>query len=477
MDDRVFESERATGHRNRAIAQLLRSTEAIGGDPGDVVDLYFRQCSVAVTARDLATIAATLANGGRNPQTGVQVIGAATTRAVLSVMATCGMYDGAGEWMFAVGLPAKSGVAGGLIAVLPGRLGIGIYSPPLDAHGNSVRAVEVCRDLSAELGLHLVNGRAEATPIRTRYTLGEIGSKRRRAPAERKAIAERGVGSHVFELQGPLAILPMERIASAIGTTDPVRHVVLDLRRVTTLDPSALPILGHLVVELRDAGVDVLVSAPRHLEPEIAAIQASLAGIRTAAVDVFAELDLAVEHLEEVLLAEREGPSIGSGVARPPQGPNGSVIDGRDDTAPKIDSVLFDGLDDVRLGRLRGALVDRRYAAGERLVAAGDPATELFIVSSGRLSVSIETASGDRRRLSTLGPGMMFGEGALVGSGRRSADVHADDAVDCRVITVDAFETIVADDPMIGAVVLRNLARIVGETAQRLTRELAILAG
>ena len=113
VDESVYRSERETGHRNRAISHLLRSTGALGGDPDEAVDRYFRQCSVTVDARDLALMGATLAAGGRHPLTGTRVAEPSVVRAMLSVMATCGMYDGAGEWLFDIGLPAKSGVSGG----------------------------------------------------------------------------------------------------------------------------------------------------------------------------------------------------------------------------------------------------------------------------------------------------------------------------------------------------------------------------
>ena len=123
FDEDVYRSERETGHRNRAIAHLLRGSAILDEDPDEVVDRYFRQCAVEVDARDLAIIAATLAAGGRNPMTGVRAASPRTVRIVLSVMASCGMYDGAGEWFVGVGLPAKSGVSGGILAVLPGQLG------------------------------------------------------------------------------------------------------------------------------------------------------------------------------------------------------------------------------------------------------------------------------------------------------------------------------------------------------------------
>jgi glutaminase len=464
IDRRVYESERDTGHRNRAIAQLLRSTGAIDGDPDEAVDLYFQQCSIAVSARDLASMAATLANGGRHPVSGEQVLTPATTRSVLSVMATCGMYDGAGEWMFSVGLPAKSGVAGGLIAVLPGRLGIGIFSPPLDAHGNSVRAVAVCRDLSTDLDLHLVAGRGpEASPIRARYTVAEIGSKRRRGVPERSRLADRGAAATVIELHGPLAILSVERVAAALIPAEPApEHVVLDVRRVTAVEPSSTTLFAHLIQGLRANGSAVVLSGQHRLAVEIDGVEAALVALGGQPIERFAELDLALEAVEERLLTE---PARGGG--RTPVVP---------DPVSLSEHALLDGLTGVQLRRVGRLLRARSATPGERIVTAGDPAAELFLVTSGRLSVSIDTAGG-RRRLSTLGPGMMFGEGALLGTGRRSADVDADDAVVCHVLAIADFEGLVQDDPAIGTIVLRNLARIIGDTAQRLTRELAILAG
>jgi len=155
VDGPTYESERATGHRNRAIAHLMLNYGAIEGPLDEHLDLYFQQCSVLVTARDLAVAAATLANGGVNPVTQARALDARHVRDVLAVMFTCGLYDGAGQWARDVGLPAKSGVGGGILAVAPGRLGIGVWSPLLDARGNSVRGVEACRELSRRLGLHV----------------------------------------------------------------------------------------------------------------------------------------------------------------------------------------------------------------------------------------------------------------------------------------------------------------------------------
>jgi glutaminase len=157
VDEGVYRSEKETGHRNRAIGHLLKNVDLIDGEVDEVLDLYFQQCSVLLNARDLATMGATLANLGTNPVTGKEVLSFDSVRDVLSVMFTCGMYDFAGEWAFRVGIPAKSGVGGGILAVINRQLGIGTYSPRLDAMGNSVRGIRLCTDLAEEMGLHVFN--------------------------------------------------------------------------------------------------------------------------------------------------------------------------------------------------------------------------------------------------------------------------------------------------------------------------------
>jgi glutaminase len=148
----VYRSEAETNQRNRAIGALMYAYGHISANPDQATDIYTRQCSVGVNARDLATMAATLANGGVNPVTRQRVLDAKHVPGVLAVMATAGLYDDSGKWLFATGLPAKSGVGGGLIAVSPGNWGIAVISPPLDEAGNSVRAQRAIADISNALG-------------------------------------------------------------------------------------------------------------------------------------------------------------------------------------------------------------------------------------------------------------------------------------------------------------------------------------
>ncbi len=154
IDSSVLASESATGNRNRAIAYLMLNFGIIDEDVNHTLHQYFSQCSLLVNCRDLAMMAATLANMGTNPVTREPVFNFEYIKDVLAVMFTCGLYDHAGEWAYRVGLPAKSGVGGGLLAVVNRQLGVAVYSPKLDAKGNTVRGILVCRELAARLGLH-----------------------------------------------------------------------------------------------------------------------------------------------------------------------------------------------------------------------------------------------------------------------------------------------------------------------------------
>jgi glutaminase len=462
IDRAVLASERQTGHRNRAIAHLLRASGALEDDPDDALEAYFAQCSVVVTATDLAVIAGTLANGGVNPLTGARVLSPGAVRAVLSVMSTCGMYDGAGEWMYTVGLPAKSGVSGGILAVVPGRLGIGVFSPPLDPHGNSVRGVRVSRDVSRDLGLHALGSPAPpADPIRATYTLAQVGSKRRRRPGERAALIDRGDTALVLELQGALTFLAADGISNAVDAAErdrrrAVGELILDIRRVERIDESAMALIVEVLATLDRRGI-VVTLAGRHRHPDaFARIERDLIGARAGPLCVTDDLDTALEWAEERLL--------------------GSAVGDAPERVPLEAHEIAAGLDQPGQDALHARLRACRYRAGDRIVALGEATTELYLVLGGRLSVSIEVAGHGRRRLTTLGPGMSFGELSLFGGAARSADVHADSDVECLVLDADGFDALAAERPEVSTVVLRNLLHAVSATATRLTQELAVVS-
>jgi glutaminase len=165
VDEKVYRSESSTGHRNRGIGHLLRNVGALDGSVDEVLDAYFRQCSILVTATDLARMGATLAHIGQNPATGKQVFDLEAVRNALTVMFTCGTYDFSGSWACDVGVPAKSGVGGGICGVVNRQLGIGTFSPRLDAKGNSVRGLASFVDLADELGLHVFDCSNTGPPV------------------------------------------------------------------------------------------------------------------------------------------------------------------------------------------------------------------------------------------------------------------------------------------------------------------------
>lgn len=162
--EEVFASASSSNHRNRALANLLYSVDRLYADPDETVDLYTRQSSLSVTALDLAVMGATLADGGVNPMTGERVVSAHVCRHVLAVMATAGLYETSGDWLYEVGLPGKSGVGGGIVTISPGKGGLATFAPPLDAAGNSVRGQLVARFLANRLGLDLFSSAPHPEP-------------------------------------------------------------------------------------------------------------------------------------------------------------------------------------------------------------------------------------------------------------------------------------------------------------------------
>lgn len=251
IDPAVYASEKRTGSRNRAIAYMLASFGVLDGDPDEVLDVYFRPCSFNVTTTDLARMAATLARGGINPMTGRRVTDAGVVKRTLSVMVTCGMYDAAGDWVSAVGMPAKSGVGGGIVAVLPGQVGIGVYSPLLDAKGNSVRAVLLCRSLSEQLGLHFLTVSRDS-----RATL--------------RAVYEPHDNIRVYETHGDLLFCGAEQVVRTVDRgCDDFTVGILDVSRVDDIDDAARALLSGMSTVLRDRGkAGLIVDPDRIVIPE-----------------------------------------------------------------------------------------------------------------------------------------------------------------------------------------------------------------
>ena len=222
VDITVLDSELRTAFRNRAMANLVRAGGIIDGDPDEAVRGYTRQCAYTVTVRDLAVMAVTLAGGGVNPLTRERVVSVEVARQVLAVMATCGMYDAAGDWMSTVGIPAKSGVSGGIFGSLPAQLGLGVFSPRLDGHGHSVEGVRAFERMSRDLDLHLMN-----------TTVTDV-------EAVRSVRYDEATGRRSFRLQGAMTFASAELVLRRLAEIPPgPDEVTIDLSRVSSVNTSA----------------------------------------------------------------------------------------------------------------------------------------------------------------------------------------------------------------------------------------------
>jgi len=439
VDQAVYASESATGDRNRAIGYLLRTNAVIRDNVAAVLDVYFRQCAILVTARDAAIMAATLANRGINPVTGEQVVTPYAISRTLSVMTSSGMYDYAGEWIYRVGIPAKSGVGGGILAALPARLGLGSYSPRLDRHGNSVRGIKVCEALSSHYDLHMLNRSDDArNSIIADYTIGKSPSRRSRRPHEQKILAAHHQDVRVIELVGTLSFSNVDYVSRKLAAKSRPQFVIFDLRRVTAVTRAGARLLAEEFRELGSFHVTVILSGIKRSSAGWKIVREWTDGISN--LRDFYLLDSAIEWAEDQVVYL-----------------HGGSIDFHD-TIELEEQPLLAGLTAEDFSALTSLGAIRNYRANEKIIADGDPATSLFFLRSGVVHVTLP----DGVRLATLTSGMAFGEMALL-EPHRSADVLADAAVSAVEISIGDFERFRDQHPKAGERIMRNLAQLLAD--------------
>jgi len=456
IDQEVYASERDTGHRNRAISHLLRNFDVIEGDVEPGLDLYFRQCSIRVTCRDLGVMAATLACQGRNPLTGERPLEAPATVQMLSLMGTCGMYDFAGQWLHDVGMPAKSGVGGGVLAVVPGQFGIATYSPPLDSFGNSVRGVAACRELSRGLGLHLYNRNpSDRSAISRSYTGNHCQSRRWRPNRELVLLRDHGQSLRVLHVQGRLDFFATEQLlASLEAMAGGTRVVVLDLHQVQEISAQALGMLQGGLASLRRRGIALVLSRGQHL-PQLIDPAGTAAGAAWHRVEDF---DVAME-LAETLLLE---------AVTPPEA-----------AAPAAGASVLQTLAPEQRQRLEALLQPCQFRAGEVVIRRGEDGTAMYFVQSGRFttSVSVDLGGETRRwsRVATFTAGMCFGEISFLNGQPRTADVTADEDSHCLALDRADFDALCQSDPQTATQLLLMLAGELGSRLVRTSSQLAVM--
>ncbi|MEV4900842.1 glutaminase A [Citricoccus sp. NPDC055426] len=508
VSDSVFKAEDKAGHRNRALAWLLRSFGILESDPEPTVQDYFRQCSIMVTAKDLSMIAATLANQGVNPATGERVFSPRVVRWVLSVMSTCGMYDDAGTWAIEIGLPAKSGVGGGLLVVVPGQMGVGVFSPPLDEHGTSVRGSLAIAQITQDFGLHYGDvpplGRST---VRARYDLSEAPSSVPRSVEALQVLEKHGHQCRIIEVGGDIGFAEAETLTrAAVELDESVRTLVVDVRKVDDFGTAAARLLTHVVRNFLAGGRDIILldddeALTRSLLDHAAASEdgalpdalpetatwpssgptpdgsptADDAHTRDAAVydlaptephlddveaaDVgpefrlFLSRSLALEWIEQRLLAFHAPELVPTGSQEPTRSP------------------LLEMLTDEDASTLAAFMESRTYRAGQVIRRTGQPFGGIYFITAGQVELMGQGSGGRRYRQAYLSPGMIFGEIALGQAGRQVTTVRAVGPVTTRVLTAQVISALEESDPQLAIKLWSALARDAYTSVEQMSRE------
>ncbi|MBP2147995.1 glutaminase A [Xanthobacter flavus] len=454
VDEAVFESERSTGDRNRAIAYLLRTYGGVVGDVDRLLDVYFRQCSVLVTARDLAVMGATFANHGVNPLTGDTVSSNYAVARTLAVMSSSGMYDFAGEWIYRVGVPAKSGVGGGILAALPSQLGLGTFSPRLDMHGNSVRGIRTCEAISEAFDLHMLSRRDDVrTCVVADYDFRTVPSKPGRQPHEQDILSARSGAIRAIELAGKLSFASMDYVTRRLtAPADVPEFLILNLHRVATITDAGLKLLTGLIKNQLPAGTTAVIAgveATSPVAPQLKALREQ--GVR---VRIFPTYDAAVEWAEDQVVYRHGG---------------FSRIEVEADLSRQA---LLAGLSPQELADLSRLGTRVVFPAGTRIISANEPPARVYFLLRGMVNAR---SAGDVR-LSTMIPGMVFGEMALIEQ-PRSTDVWADTEAVCVEVTADQFRAFQETHARAADRIMRNLAVLLAGRIRMATARIEMLTG
>ena len=416
IDHDVYESEKSTGHRNRAIAHLLLNAGIIDDNPDEVLDVYFKQCSINVDCRDLAAMAATLANQGVNPVTGVRALKVEVVPKVLSVMATCGMYDGSGEWMYQIGLPAKSGVGGGIMAVYPGKFGMAVFSPLLDKHGNSVRGLKVFQQMSQDLQLHTLNSErfTTASVIRATYSGSQISSRRVRSKEERNVLDQQGSWIRVIELNGEMMFAAAEIAVSEVHRRlTEAEFVILDLRRVSSMDAAAAQLIVWLAETMRESEKYLYLTGTQDKYPVEKYLKNRMSKKDAEQVLRYTQMDSALEWCEDEIL-QRAGFKIRR------------FLDMEFKNHPMCNEMNSD-----EIQYLNEMATLKKFSKGEFICKEGDAGELLYFILQGSVSVNLPIGNGKHQCVARFNAGGTFGEQAIFENSRRSADIVAEDEVVC----------------------------------------------
>jgi glutaminase len=335
-------------------------------------------------------------------------------------------------------------------------MAIAVFSPPLDARGNSVRGIRVFNDLSERFRMHMFQAAPLARyVIRNRYDASAVGSKRLRRAIETKALAEHGRRVAVYELQGDLTLFSVERVVRELLELPPDNdYLIVDFGRVLGADGAALELWRAFVASACKRFREIIVTGMGSRAALKSALTPSGSYPGFAYMD---ETDAALEHCEDCILGE-VFPSTKTS-----------------ETVRLEEFDVCEGLDEAKLAVLLEVLQPRHYRDGDLIVKRGDPASGVFFLTRGQVSIFLDLPGGGARRLSTCTPGMLFGEMAILERRPRSASVRADGNVECYELPLESFDRLTATEPELKVKLLQNFAQRLSIRLRKLTEEVSIL--
>ena len=446
LDEKVFESENATGDRNRAIAWLLKNNKIMKTDVEKSLLTYFKQCSLQVSARDLSIMGATLACNGFNPVTKKRVISIGNAIKTMSIMASAGMYDYSGEWLYRVGLPAKSGVGGGIIAALPSQFGLGSFSPPLDQQGNSVRGIEVCKMVSSYYNLHILEteGNVEDV-ISASYDLQNVRSSTERQEHDIKILFKYGKNAYVLELTGSLNFIAIDYIIRQVNKHTAKEFIILSMRKVSRFSSGAEKMLEAFIQNIGNVNNKIIFSDIKFNSEIKSNILNSFKLNENISPRYFKETNEAIRWVEDKLLTKYASTKKSS------------------KRVSLEKQLLLKGLSSIELEFLKTQLIVRKYEVDATIISKGDAADGIYFLRSGQVDISVKK----NQTLTTLNAGTCFGEFSLVSPHtKRSANVVALTDCFCEYLPIKTLETVRLSNINIIEILLKNVALILSKRLQ-----------
>ena len=456
VNEDVYNSEKSTGDRNRAIAWLLKNNNQFESDVDKILDVYFKQCSILVSAKDLAVMAATLAKNGVNPITKKRIISTETAVKGLSIMVSAGMYDYSGEWTYRVGLPAKSGVGGGIVAVLPSEFGLGVFSPPLDELGNSVRGIKVCKELSLQFKLHLLQGEdTTENCVRNVYDLSQVRSLHTRNPIDSDTLDQFGRRCSVIELGGNITLTQSDSITRAITEIINQEFIIISLLKVNKISFGAIEILRAFLHEIEDSQEATIVFCGiQNDDINRAEIFANFQDFTVPKTLHYNNIDQAIEWVEDQLIAKH--------------GKYEAVEKGLENISqqPILKNMTSSELD---LMKQNIELLD--FASGTEIISLGQETDGIFFLLTGKAEISL----GNGEYLATVGAGTCFGELALISPHEeRQANVIASANCRCAWLSADSLNRLFAQFSEMRSKMLLNLSSILVERLNKSNARVAL---